>query len=103
MNRAIVQIGDFELTLDPNRMAGRIPAMFNGCIGIKPTLGWWTTQGVVPACRSLDCISVFAQSVVDGALVARVIEVNVAMVQGEGTGFDAQQRAGCLGSPGCRV
>lgn len=54
--------------------SGRIPAMFNGCVGIKPTLGWWTTQGVVPACRSLDCISVFAQSVVDGALVARVIE-----------------------------
>ena len=58
-----------------NTFAGRIPAMFNGCVGIKPTVGRLSTRGVVPACKSLDCVSVFAQSVEDGAAIARIMEV----------------------------
>ena len=50
--------------------SGRIPAGFNGIVGLKPTKGWWSTKGVVPACKSLDCVSVFAQSVTDAKLVA---------------------------------
>ena len=40
--------------------SGRVPAALNGLIGIKPTRGLLSTLGVVPACRSLDCVSVFA-------------------------------------------
>src|SRR5213078_3000248 len=40
--------------------SGRVPAAFNNIVGIKPTRGLLSTRGVVPACRSLDCVSVFA-------------------------------------------
>ena len=40
--------------------SGRVPAAFNGITGVKPTRGLVPTTGVVPACRSLDCVSVFA-------------------------------------------
>ncbi|MEU4239986.1 allophanate hydrolase [Actinoplanes sp. NPDC026619] len=40
--------------------SGRVPAALNGIVGIKPTRGLLSTLGVVPACRSLDCVSVFA-------------------------------------------
>lgn len=40
--------------------SGRVPAAFNSLIGLKPTRGVLSTYGVVPACRTLDCVSVFA-------------------------------------------
>ncbi len=43
--------------------SGRVPAAFNNLIGLKPTRGWVSTRGVVPACASLDCVSVFALNV----------------------------------------
>ena len=52
--------------------SGRVPAAFNGLVGFKPTRGWWSTQGVVPACRTLDCVSVFAGTVADARAVAEV-------------------------------
>jgi len=45
--------------------SGRVPAGMNGIVGLKPTFGAVSTCGVVPACRSLDCVSVFARTVVD--------------------------------------
>ncbi|MFO0186071.1 MAG: amidase family protein, partial [Alphaproteobacteria bacterium] len=39
---------------------GRVPAALNGIVGLKPSVGAISTRGVVPACRSLDCVSVFA-------------------------------------------
>jgi len=47
--------------------SGRVPAGFNNIVGLKPTRGSISTRGVVPACRSLDCVSVFALSVEDAA------------------------------------
>src|SRR5467141_3137810 len=40
--------------------SGRIPAAFNNLVGLKPTRGVLSTAGVVPACRTLDCVSIFA-------------------------------------------
>jgi allophanate hydrolase len=43
--------------------SGRVPAAFNGIVGLKPTRGLVSAAGVVPACRSLDCVSIFAADV----------------------------------------
>jgi len=45
--------------------SGRVPAGLNNLVGLKPTLGAVSARGVVPACRSLDCVSVFALTVPD--------------------------------------
>ncbi len=52
--------------------SGRVPAAFNGLIGLKPTKGRWSTSGVIPACRSLDCVTVMTNDVADAALVDQV-------------------------------
>jgi allophanate hydrolase len=49
--------------------SGRIPAAFNHLIGFKPTRGRWSSHGLVPACRTLDCITVFAGTAEDAGLV----------------------------------
>jgi allophanate hydrolase len=54
--------------------SGRVPAAFNNIVGLKPTPGRVSTFGVVPACRSIDCVSVFALTVVDAVTVLGVIE-----------------------------
>ena len=54
--------------------SGRIPAGFNGLVGLKPTPGRVSTAGVLPACRTLDCVSIFAHTVADAAHVLAVIE-----------------------------
>ena len=50
--------------------SGRVPAAFNNIVGLKPTRGWLSTSGVVPACRTLDCVSVFALTVEDADEIA---------------------------------
>ena len=59
--------------------SGRVPAAFNNLVGIKPSRGLLSTRGVVPACRSLDCVSVFALDCDDATAVLDVV-----------TAFDAQ-------------
>ena len=54
--------------------SGRVPAAFNNIVGLKPSFGRISAAGVVPACRSLDCVSVFANSAADAATVLRVAE-----------------------------
>lgn len=49
--------------------SGRVPAAFNNLIGLKPTRGVFSMAGVVPACRSLDCVSVFALNSMDAGRV----------------------------------
>jgi allophanate hydrolase len=45
--------------------SGRVPAMLNNIVGLKPSLGLISTAGLVPACRTLDCVSVFSLTVDD--------------------------------------
>ncbi|MFY1670600.1 allophanate hydrolase [Plantactinospora sp. WMMB334] len=52
--------------------SGRVPAACNGIVGTKPTRGLLSVAGVVPACRSLDCVSIFARTVDDATDVFRV-------------------------------
>lgn len=58
--------------------SGRVPAAFNHLVGLKPSKGRWSSTGLVPACRTLDCITVFAGTTEDAALV-----------DGIAAGFDA--------------
>lgn len=81
--------------------SGRVPAAFNGLVGFKPTRGWWSTRGVVPACRTLDCVSVFAHTVQDARNVAEVAgafdEKDPFSRRVDFVGFDADApRLGCL-------
>jgi allophanate hydrolase len=52
--------------------SGRVPAAFNALIGLKPTRGLLSTHGVVPACRTLDCVSIFARTCREAHEVWRV-------------------------------
>jgi allophanate hydrolase len=54
--------------------SGRVPAAFNNIIGLKPSVGRVSTRGVVPACRSLDCVSIFALTAEDAAAVLTVAQ-----------------------------
>ena len=52
--------------------SGRIPASLNNLVGVKPTKGLFSITGVVPACRSLDCVSLFARNLDDARTVLNV-------------------------------
>jgi allophanate hydrolase len=54
--------------------SGRVPAGFNNLIGLKPSCGLVSTRGVVPACRSLDCVSIFSLTAFDAQRVLRVAQ-----------------------------
>ncbi|HXM80784.1 MAG TPA: allophanate hydrolase [Burkholderiales bacterium] len=51
--------------------SGRVPAAFNNIVGHKPTRGLLSSRGLVPACRSLDCVSILALTASDAAAVLR--------------------------------
>ena len=53
--------------------SGRVPAAFQHLIGFKPSKGRWSTRGLVPACRTLDCITVFTDDTADARLVDSVL------------------------------
>ncbi|NKE64099.1 allophanate hydrolase, partial [Lentzea sp. PSKA42] len=53
--------------------SGRVPAALNGVVGVKPTKGLVPITGVVPACYSLDCVTVFARDLALGRLVAELM------------------------------
>ncbi|MFT5961224.1 MAG: allophanate hydrolase [Burkholderiaceae bacterium] len=52
--------------------SGRVPAGLNGIVGLKPSRGLLSTRGVFPACRTLDCVSIFARTVADAWQVTQV-------------------------------
>lgn len=65
---------DFALGTD-TAGSGRVPAAFNGIVGIKPSGGLVSTTGVAPACRSLDCVSIFAADIDIAERVLAVLDV----------------------------
>ena len=68
-----VALGIVDLALGTDTAgSGRVPAALNGIVGVKPTRGLIPATGVVPACRSLDCVTVFAR---DLALARRATEL----------------------------
>jgi allophanate hydrolase len=68
-----VALGIVDLALGTDTAgSGRVPAALNGIVGVKPTRGLVPATGVVPACRSLDCVTVFAR---DLALARRAAEL----------------------------
>ncbi|OWV89414.1 allophanate hydrolase [Rhizobium sp. N122] len=54
--------------------SGRVPAALNNLVGIKPTPGLLSNTGAIPACRSVDCITIFASTVGDGIAIRKVAE-----------------------------
>ena len=71
----LVGRGDVPFSLGTDTAgSGRVPAGFNQLVGLKPTPGRVGNGGVVPACRSLDCVSIFALTVDDAAAVLALIE-----------------------------
>ncbi len=54
--------------------SGRVPAAFNNLIGVKPSCGLLSTLGVVPACRTLDCVSIFTKHLEDAQAVLDVAQ-----------------------------
>lgn len=55
--------------------SGRVPAALNNIVGLKPSLGIVSTRGVVPACRTLDCVSIFGLTVDDAWRAFRIMAV----------------------------
>lgn len=53
--------------------SGRVPAAFQHLIGLKPSRGRWSSRGVVPACKTLDCVTVLASTTADAGLVDSVV------------------------------
>jgi allophanate hydrolase len=53
--------------------SGRVPAAFHHLIGFKPTRGRWSSRGLVPACRTLDCATVFTGTADDAGLVDDIV------------------------------
>jgi allophanate hydrolase len=53
--------------------SGRVPAALNHLVGLKPTKGRWSTRGVVPACRTQDCVSVFTSTSAQAAALDQIL------------------------------
>jgi allophanate hydrolase len=64
-------IVDFSVGTD-TAGSGRVPAAFNNIVGLKPSRGLLSAAGVVPACPSLDCVSIFALTVEEASRVADI-------------------------------
>jgi allophanate hydrolase len=69
--------------------SGRVPAAFNQLVGLKPSRGWISTKGLLPACRTLDCVSIFAETCADAERVFKVAR-----------GFDAADAYSRVPEPG---
>ena len=79
---------DFALGTD-TAGSGRVPAAFNNLVGLKPTRGLLSTSGVVPACRSLDCVTILTRTCTEASKVFEVAQ-----------GFDSSDPYSRVAGPG---
>ena len=70
-----VALGQVSFSLGTDTAgSGRVPAALNNLIGYKPSCGLLSTTGVVPACRTIDCVTVFGLNLADTACIAAVVD-----------------------------
>ncbi|MDD2723526.1 MAG: allophanate hydrolase [Methylovulum sp.] len=72
--------------------SGRVPAAFNNIVGLKPTRGLISCSGVVPACKSLDCVSIFSQTIAEAEYLFDIInayDANDSYARNDRQGLDA--------------
>ncbi|RZS54907.1 allophanate hydrolase [Sphaerotilus mobilis] len=98
-----VALGQVSFSLGTDTAgSGRVPAAFNQLVGLKPTRGLLSTRGVVPACRTLDVVSIFALTAADAAAVLAVAQgfdaedpcSRAALPHGHDVGADPRPRLG---------
>lgn len=83
---AAVALGQAAFALGTDTAgSGRVPAALNGLIGYKPAVGAWPSRGVVPACRSIDCVTAFTNTLEDAASVDRQVR---GRMEGDPYSFD---------------
>ncbi|WP_310551656.1 allophanate hydrolase [Paenibacillus glufosinatiresistens] len=75
--------------------SGRVPAALNGLVGYKPAVGAWPSAGVIPACRSIDCVTVFTRTPDEAAAVDRAVRGPLA-----GDPYSADRPLNRPGQPG---
>ena len=86
----VVALGVADIALGTDTAgSGRVPAALNGIVGVKPTKGLIPTTGVVPACRTLDCVTVFAR---DLGLARSTVEL---LSGPDGVDARARRRSSC--------
>lgn len=70
-----VALGEVSFALGTDTAgSGRVPAAFNNLLGIKPSLGRWSCHGLVPACKTLDCPTIFTLQVDDAQRIGSVLD-----------------------------
>ncbi|MCW2143638.1 allophanate hydrolase [Actinoplanes cyaneus] len=70
----VVALGIADLAIGTDTAgSGRVPAAFQQIVGVKPTYGLVPTAGVVPACRSFDCVTIFARTLSEGRRAIRIM------------------------------
>ncbi len=76
--------------------SGRVPAGFNNIVGLKPTRGLLSCSGVVPACKSLDCVSIFSQTLAEAEYLFDIVnayDTNDSYARNDRQGLDAGMMA----------
>jgi allophanate hydrolase len=68
-----LDLASFSLGTD-TAGSGRVPAAFNNLVGIKPSCGLLSAHGMLPACRTIDCMTIFAKNVADAEIVLQVAQ-----------------------------
>lgn len=92
-----VALGIADLALGTDTAgSGRVPAALNGIVGIKPTPGLIPVDGVVPACRSIDCVTVFAREL---SAARRAVEVAQGLDAADDSAADGRPESALAARP----
>ncbi|WP_454190169.1 allophanate hydrolase [Paenibacillus sp. Marseille-Q7038] len=73
--------------------SGRVPAALHGLVGYKPAVGAWPSSGLIPACRSIDCITVFTHTIEEAKNIDHIVR---GKEQGEAYSIDRPLRTSVM-------